>query len=187
LSRTKNPVLNEKHRKALALIEAGGHTLDEVSKLVGWKQDYLYELYEGDTSKAGSVASVFSAECRKIDKKQTQRIKELAKHNKALAHKLIQRILKDIETNEKLSNEDRKLVGTMMNCLAKATPNVEIGSVSYSYTKGYTAEQLIHEYNRLKTLAGGSSNRRAVQEAFSGRPGTLPGTAESGDSVAEEE
>jgi len=186
MSRNKNPVLNEKHRKALALIEKGSHTLDNVAKLVGWKPQYLYDLYEGDTGKAGSVATLFVAECRQIDKKRTQRIRELAKSNKALAHEQINRILETYKHKRQLSGEDKKMIGTLMNCLAKATPSVEIGSVSYSYTKGLTAEQLIHEFNRLQTLAGGSSNRGAVQEAFTGRTGALPESPESGSGVEEE-
>ena len=173
MSRSKNPVLNEKHLKALALIESGKMTLKDVAQKVGWGSDYLYELYEGDTSKAGAVASLFAAECKKIDKKTTQRIKELTKDNKRLAHKVINRILDDFDKQKEFSTDDKKVVGTLMNSLAKASPRVEIGDVSFSYTKGYTPEQLVYEFNRLNSLTEGASDRRAVQETPKGRAGSL--------------
>ena len=187
MSRIKTPVLNEKHLKALSLIDKGGLSMTSIAKECGWKMDYLYELYEGDTSKAGSVAAVFAAEVRKIDKKRTQHIKELSKSNKEKLNEQIARIIKEYEGKSKLTEHDKKMVGTLMNCLAKATPSVEIGSVSYSYTKGYTAEQLVHEYRRLQTLAGDSSNRRAVSGTSTGRTGTLPGITEPRSEVAEEQ
>ena len=173
MSRNKSPVLNEKHLKALALLDKGGLSIKDIAKECGWKPDYLYELYEGDTSKAGSVASLFVAECRKIDKKLTTRIKNLSKSNKTLAHKLINRILTDIASKKKRTEHDDKLVGTLMNCISKDSPSVEIGSVSYSYTKGYTPEQLTHEFRRLQTLAGESSNRGAVSSTSEGGEGSL--------------
>jgi len=186
MSRNKNPVLSEKHLKALALIEKGGLSLDSVAKTVGWKSNYLYYLYEGDTSHGGAVASLFAAECRKIDKKQTQRIKNLSKANKELANELIHTILKRIESKKNPTSEENKLVGTLMNALSKATPHVSIGSVSYSYTKGYTAEQLVHEFRRFKTLTGSSSNRGAVQGPSKGRARQLPDSSGAGSDPEEE-
>lgn len=57
MSRSKRPVLNEKHLKALGLIKQGDMTLGEVAEACGWKEDYLYDLAEGNTAKAGEVAS----------------------------------------------------------------------------------------------------------------------------------
>lgn len=174
MSRTKNPVLNEKHLKALSLIEKGGMTLDSVAKAVGISANYLYTLYEGDTGKAGSVATLFQAECRKIDKKQLTRIKNLSRSNKALANELIHEILTNIQKKRRKSENDKKTVTALANAIAKASPKVEIGDVSFSYTKGYTPEQLIYEFKRLSSVTEGPSNRRAVQDAFEGRAGALP-------------
>lgn len=186
MSRIKKPEFNEKHRKALALIEQGNMTLVDIARAIGWKQDYLYDLYEGDVAKTSSVASVFSAECRKIDKKRSQLLKDLAKSNKTLAHKQISRILTDIQSKRRVSENDRKIVISAMNALAKATPNVEIGNVSYSYTKGYTPEQLIYEFRRLKSLAEGTSDRRRVPKASKGRTGLLSDALGDGDETQEE-
>ena len=186
MSRSKQPELNAKHRKALALIEKGGLSLDSIAKKLGWKSNYIYHLHSGDTAHAGSVASLFQAECRKIDKKISSHIKNLCRTNKSLAHELIHKILKDIELKKRPSLDEKKLVGTLMNCLAKSTHNVEIGNLSYSYTKGFTAEQLVNEFSRLQTLAGSSSNRRAVSGSSKGRTRALPESTESGGSVEEE-
>ena len=186
MSRTIKPVLSEKHLKALALIERGGLSLKDIAAKVGWGPDYLYKLYEGDTTVGGSVASLFVAEVRKIDKKKSQAIKELAKTNKSLAHEQVKRILSTIKRKPKMSENDRKIVISAMNALAKASPKVEIGSLSYSYTKGFTAEQLIYEFRRLKSLAEGTSDRRRVQSSEQGRPGALPDSSGYGDETEEE-
>ena len=174
MSRNKKPVLNEKHLKALALIEAGTMSLKDMAAQVGWSADYLYDLYEGDTAKAGEVASFFKAEVKAIHKKRDSKIKELLKSNTEAAHALISKQLKYLNDQAKLSLDERKLIATYMNAIAKATPNVQIDNLSYSWTKGYTAEQMVYEFKRLQTLAGGSSNRGAVPEAGEGRSGVLP-------------
>ena len=176
MSRIKTPVLNEKHLKALSLIEKGGMSLDSVAKAVGWGPDYLYSLHEGDTSRGGSVAMLFKSECRKIEKKQLARIKDLTRSNKALANELINEILTKIKQKQRLSEDDKKMVTSLTNAIAKSSPKVEIGDVSFSYTKGYTPEQLIYEFQRLSSVTAGPSDRRTVQEAVEGGPGALPDT-----------
>jgi len=178
MSRSKSPVLNAKHLKALALIEAGEMSLKDMAVQCGWKPDYLYDLYEGDTAKAGEVASFFKAEVKTIHKKRDSKIKELLKSNTAAAHALISKQLKLLNNKVKLSLDEKKLIATYMNAIAKATPNVQIDNLSYSYTKGYTPEQMIYEFKRLQTLAGSSSNRRAVRESEEGGSGALPGASE---------
>lgn len=184
MSRIKKPILNEKHLKALGLIEAGEMSLKDMAAQCGWKEDYLYELTSGDTSKAGEVASFFKAEYKKIGDKKNAKIRLLLKSNTALAHQLIQKQLRFLDSKKDLSIEERKLVATYMNAIAKATPNVQIDNLSYSYTKGYTPEQMIYEFKRLQTLAGSSSNRSAVQGSEEGGPGDVPGAASEGDRVA---
>jgi hypothetical protein len=190
MSRIKKPVLNDKHLKALALIEEGKMCLGDVAKAVGWKPDYLYELYEGDTSKAGSVASLFSAQVREINKKLDQEIGNLTKKNRKSVHQRISWILEQLEQKEKkkkLTLNEQKLVATIMNSLAKSSSKVEIGSLSYSYSKGLTTEQLVHEFTRLQTLAGSSSNRGAVQESVERGPRILPSPLGTGSELEEGE
>ena len=173
----QNPKFNEKHLKALGMIEKGGFMLKEIATACGWKPDYFYDLYEGNTAKCGEVATYFKAEVKKFDKEQTARIKELTKKNKELANKIIYNVLTRIEekasSNRPIPLEEKKLVGTLMNCLAKASPSVEIGSLSYSYTKGFSAEQLVYEFNRLQSLTKRAPNRSAVQSVAEGGTGVL--------------
>jgi len=184
MSRIKKPVLSEKHLKALALIEAGEMSLKDMAAQCGWKEDYLYDLYEGDTAKAGEVASTFKAEVKSINKKRDSKIRLLLKSNTAAAHTLISKQLKYLDSKKDLSMEERKLIATYMNAIAKATPNVQIDNLSYSYTKGYTPEQMIYEFTRLQTLAGGTSNRSAVQGSEEGGSGVLPGSSSERSRVA---
>jgi hypothetical protein len=189
VSRNKTPIFSEKHLKALALIETGGLSLDSIAKECGWKPKTLYELYEGDVAHAGSVASLFKDAVKKIDEKQTHKIKEVTKKNKALANELINKLLVDLaerQANKNLNHDEKKLVATLMNCIAKASPKVEIGSVSYSYTQGYTPEQLVYEFRRLQTLAGSASNRSAIQSPSEGGAGEIPEPSGDGSEDAEE-
>lgn len=187
MSRTKNPVLSEKHLKALSLIERGEFSLDSVAKQVGWKPDHLYKLYGGDVSSCGSVASLFEAEVLKIDKVKTQKVNELMKTSKTLAMEQIVRILDDYKHKQRLSEDDKRIIANLTNAIAKATPSVKINSLSYSYTTGYTPEQLIYEFKRLQTLAGSSSNRGAVSGTSEGGTGEISPSSRIGSENEEEQ
>jgi len=178
MANRKTAQLNEKHWKALQLIEAGELTLKQIAKEVGYSVDVMYELNEGRSDKLGSVADLFHAEVQKITKKLVKKAQELTKTNMALAQDIICNILVDIKHKDVLTLEDKKLVGTLTNCLSKATPNVSIGSLTYNYTKGLSAEELVHEFTRLRTIASGASQRGAVQTALAGGPRVLPAPAE---------
>ena len=161
----RNPgKLSEKHWKAIELISQGQHTIKKVAEIMGWHPQTLYDLYEGNFSKKGHIAVLFHSELKKIKHKRAKEIEMLAKTNLLLAHEQINRILKDIEAHRTLTLEDRKLVVSLMNCLSKASPNVEIDKVSFSYTKNLTVEELIYEFKRLKTLAEGPFNRPGTQD-----------------------
>jgi len=86
----------------------------------------------------------------------------LARENKFLALELINGILKEIKSRKKQTLEDQKLVATLMNCLSKSSPNVEINSLSFSNTKGMTPQELIYEFKRLKALSEGATSRAEV-------------------------
>lgn len=176
--------LNDKQLKALSLLNEGTKSIKEVAREVGWKPDYLYDLIEGNVSKAGKPAELFQLEMQQIDKNLTKRIKSLVKRNKSLALQLINEVLHAFRTQQ-LGLDEIKILTQINATLAKETPQVEIGSLSYNYTKGLSVEELLYEYNRLKSLAEGSSNRGAVQASFERRPGILP-SADSTGSANEE-
>jgi len=165
--------LNQKHWDALRLLSEGDKTIKQVASEVGWSADYLYDLVEGNVEKTGNTGELFSAELKKIDATVAKRIKTLLKTNKFLALRLINDILHDFKKRS-LGETEIKLLVQMNNSLVKATPNVEIGNLSYSYTKGLSAEELIYEFNRLKSIADGASNREAVSGSSKGGSGVLP-------------
>jgi hypothetical protein len=174
-----NQALNDKHWKALELIEAGQVSLKEISRMCGWSQDYMYELYEGK-EKCGKIGELFQTELRKIETKNVSRIKTLTKENKRLALQLMNEYLRSKISKGSVSDEESKLISTVFNALAKATPNVEIGSMQWNYTKGLTAEELVHEFNKLRSIAEGASKRGAVSAAGSGSSRILPALTEPG-------
>jgi hypothetical protein len=51
------------------------------------------------------------------------------------------------------SDDDIRLITTIFNALTKSTSNVEINATPYSYVKGLSADERLHEYIRLRTLA----------------------------------
>jgi hypothetical protein len=178
--------LNEKHWKALELLSDGRMSIKSIAKEIGWSADYLYDLVEGNEQKTGTAGELFSAELRKVDAHLSKVIKSLLKKNKVLAMRLINEVLDNLQSKEKLDLEETRVLTQITNCLAKESPNVEIGNLSFSYVKGLSAEELVHEFNRLRTIASGSSNRGAVQKAFEGRPGILSRSSESGNGNEEQ-
>lgn len=154
--------LNEKHWKAIKLIEEGRTSLKEIAKQIGMTEDCLYKLNQGNVEKMGQVAALFKAEVDKIHKTQDRKIKHLTKANKVKTLVQMAKVLDDLENYKNLTLDEKKIIATYHNALAKSTPNVEIGSVSWSYTKGMTPQELIYEFERLKSLAEGSSDRRGL-------------------------
>ena len=168
--------LNAKHLKALELLSRGDKSIKSIAEEVGYKPASLYDLVEGNVERAGPVAELFNAEMTKVDKKLSRKIKSTLRQNKVLAMKLINDVLFGFQTQGVMGEDEIKILISINNTLAKESPNVEIGNLSYNYTKGLSAEELVYEYNRLRTLAVGTSNRTAVQATDEGRPGTIPGT-----------
>ena len=179
--------LSDKHWKALQLIEAGELTLKQIADASGISRQSLYDLYEGDSSKEGEIATLFQVEIRRIERDLVKKIQKLTKSNKKHAHELIQQALVQIKERKVLRAEDMKLIATLNNSIAKSTPNVEIGSLTYNYTKGLSAEDLVNEFTRLRTITEGASQRGAVQKTKPGRSGILYTSSSRGDNAEEEQ
>jgi hypothetical protein len=180
-----NQALNDQHWEALRLIEEGRMSLKEIAASIGWSASYLYGLYEG-ADNVGTIGQLFKAELTKLEKKNTDKIKQLSKSNIKKCLRLMDDFLSRKLLAGVVSDDDAKLVATVHNSLAKSTPNVEIGSMQWNYTKGLTAEELIHEYNKLRSLAEGAPKRRGIPEAGSGEPGEIPSSFEPGGRINEE-
>jgi hypothetical protein len=156
--------LSEKHWKALALFEQGNLSRKEVAAEIGVGYEYLNDLCQGNVGSAGQVALLFKEEYLKIQKKTQEETKSLLETNTKLAQKLIYKVLEDLNKKKRQTPEDKKIISMYTNALAKCTPNVSIGTLAFSYTKGMTPEELIHEFTRLKGCAESSFNRRRVQD-----------------------
>jgi len=183
----KVPELNQKHWDALRLLSQGDKTIKAVATEVGWSADYLYDLVEGNVEKTGMSGELFAQELRKIDVNTAKKIKSLLKTNKFLALRLINDILHEFKNQKGLSVDEIKVLTKINNSLVKSTPNVEIGNLSYNYTKGLSAEELVYEFNRLKSIADGASNREAVSGSEQGGPGILPLPSKSGSRLKVED
>lgn len=155
----KQTGLSEKHWQALKLIEEGALNYKEIAKQIGWGEDYFFDLRSGNVERAGHAADLFAKEMQKIDAKNDSIARSLIKENIVTAQELLKRALADLKSKEVMSHEDKKLLGTLTNCLSKSIPNVSVDSLAYSYTKGLTPEELIHEFTRLKAIAESSFDR----------------------------
>jgi hypothetical protein len=161
LSKTPVAKLGPKHYKALELIEEGILPIREIAKVVGWNEDTLYELYEGRTEKTGPIGELFASELRKIQERNTAKAKHYIKENKTLALRKMNEYLREIQKQRPTATLVSE-INSILNSLAKSTPGVEIGNLSYSYTKGLSAEELVLEFKRLQSLARSEIDRRGI-------------------------
>jgi hypothetical protein len=181
----KNQALKDKHWEAIRLIDEGKVSLKEIARMCGWSADYMYDLYEGD-EKAGAIGQLFQSELKKLETKNKNKIKTLTMENKRLALQLMNDALRAKLAAGSVADDDSKVVSTMFNALAKSSPNVEIGSMQWNYTKGLTSEELVHEFNKLRSLAEGASKRGGVSATGSRIAGVLSASAEPGSGAEEE-
>ena len=178
--------LSEKHWKALRLFEQGGHSRQEIANAIGVGIDYFNHLVSGDVSVAGQVALLFKEEWQRVEDKRDENIKRLVKENTEIVQATMNRVAKELQSKKKLSHEEKKLLNMYNNSLATNTPAVSIKNLSYSYVSGLTAEDLMHEFAKLKTVAEASFNRRGVPGPGSGESGSLPAVDEQGSGLAKD-
>ena len=164
--------LSEKHWQALDLLSKG-KPRKEVAVTLGWKQNHVDQLCLGNVQQAGGVASLFKTEYIKGQAKAAEDTQKLIKLNLKKAHDLMGTVLDEISQKKKKTAEDKKIISMYSNAIAKSQPSVNIKNLSYSYTKGLSAEELVHEFTRLKGVAESSFNREAVPSSSERRAGEL--------------
>ena len=182
---SKKPELSPKHWKAIKLIEEGRTMMKEIAEMCGFKKDYLYKLYEGHDC-TGGTGQLFHAEIEKISKKSEKEIERLLKENKKLAMRVINDVLIRHAALDYHTDDDAKLISTLNNSLNKASPSTQINATSYTYTRGLSAEDLMHEFNRLTSLVRQTPDRRGVPETRSRISGAISESSESGSGSGEE-
>lgn len=185
MARKQAETLSEKHWQALKLIEEG-LARKAVAGKMGWSPDYFKKLCAGDIENCGYTADLFKKELNKVEEKRDEATKVLIKENVSTAQGLIQSVLAEFKSKKKLKEEEKKLLATLTNALNKSTPSVNIKNLSYSYTQGLTPEELIYEYERLRSITESSFNSRRVQSSGSSGSGTVPEADEPGIGLAED-
>jgi len=184
MANTKATQLSPKHWKALALIEEGLMSMKEIAKLVGWHDVTLYELMAGNVQKQGTLGELFYSELKKMHSRNVSKVKHLAKENQKLALIKLNERLRDLKTL-KPTKETTTEIAKIMQSLGRIVPNVEINQ-SYSMTRGMTAEELVHEFSRLKSVAESTLDGKGVPSPTEGGAGTLPAPVGRRGQVSEE-
>lgn len=180
----KLEVLPEKYLKALSLLESGNHTYREIAKLCKINETDFYDLVEGNYRDSTNIQQKFSDALNDINKRRDKEIRDLIKSNKKETHLLISSWLLDQKKLKKVTSPLMSTLVSVANALSKSTPNVEIGS--FSYTKGLSAEDLIHEFRRIKGIAEELAGRRTVSVAPGGDQGEISLVERSGDPSSQE-
>jgi len=180
--------LKPEHYKAIELFEEGTLSIKEIAAACGIPTDSIYDLMEGDTRNLGDVASLFKAEIDKVTVRSSAKIRVLVKDNKKLALMEMNDYLRSLRAKKgkKTAADKREIdrVVRITNSLAKSTPGVEIGS--FSYTQGLSAEDLVHEFNRLNSIARHALDGGAISSPRARRQGKLPGAPSTGNRISQE-
>lgn len=184
MARHKTTQLSPKHWKALELIEEGTLSVKQIALTIGWTDWTLYELMSGNTQKNGELGELFYSELKKLHTRNVSKVKHLFKDNQRLALVKLNERLRVLK-NEKPTEDISKEICKIMNSLGKAGPSVEINSTSFSVTHGMTAQELMHEFSRLGTLARSALDGAGVSCPEPGGPRALPASDGSGGQVPE--
>jgi hypothetical protein len=182
--------LKPSHYKALTLWEEGLLSIKKIAKACKFSEDQMYHLFEGNSQKAGQVAHLFKAEMDKITARTAVKNKQTIRDNKKQSLYLMNARLKDLRAKEiagNLTQTDTKEVVSIMNALNKATPTVEIGSYhSLSIHKDMSSQELMYEFERIRSIADNAFNPRGVQEAAARDAGRVSPVTKPRGRVSEE-
>ena len=165
--------LPERYRKALALIEAGELSHKDIASSCGIPLELFYSLCDGTAKNYGTIQEKFTEEYERISRQMDKDIRKLAK---SCRKKTLYLIYSYLTKHKDVKKTDKSLVSTLTaiaSGLSKVTPNVEIGS--FSYTKGLSAEDIYAEFKRLNGLASDRGAVQAPSEAGTGEVSLPPG------------
>jgi hypothetical protein len=178
--------LNEKHLKALDLLELGVESVASVARTVGFNRDYLMDLITGD-EKARQTGKLFHAEYNKRMERKDKRIANLIKTNKEKAMLLVAKEL-DAMANEAVDRKELVLMVKAMAAIAPApAPRPSASSVSFhNHYSGLSPQEILHEFSRLRGVATGALNTRRIPEVESGGSGDISALIDSTGETEEE-
>lgn len=165
--------LQNKHKRALQLIEAGNLTLPEVAKACNISLDYMYELYYGK-SQAGKMGQLFKAEVDKITARNAEKTKDLATENRLLILMKQNEWLKTLKDVPVVDDELLKQLNSTLIAINKASPNVQIGDVTFNNLNIDTQEARLDVFKQLKDTAQHLLDRGGVSGTATERTEEIP-------------
>jgi hypothetical protein len=178
----KDDPLSSKYLKALSLISEGQLSYREIAIACKINVDEFYGLIEGTNTSSPQVQEKFSEAFDSINKQIDRDIRKLSKTCRKKTLYLIDSYLSKHKQVGKKDTSTVKTLTSIANGLGKVTPNVEIGS--FSYTKGLSPEDIYAEFKRLSGLA---SDRGTVQAASERGSGEVPVSFRPGSATEEVE
>jgi len=181
----KSAGLQPKHYKALELLAEGSLSIKEVGEACGIEPQSMYALVEGDIGKLGQVAALFQSQLNKLNAKTNDKIRVLSKDSKKKALYMINERLTHLKRAGNLGEREVREVTRIMNTLTKSTPTVEFNQ-NVSIYKGYSPEEIVHEFKRLSAVARHTLNGTGVPGFKQRRAGEILDSAGDGSPVAEE-
>lgn len=176
--------LQPHHFKALQLIEEGNLAMKEIAVACNFPYEVLNKLFNGNIAQQGDTATLFQTEVRKITVRNEAKVRTLLKDNNKLALAKINEYLRSIQ-KQKATKTLVLQLSKVLNALSKATPKVEINSISVY--NNLTERDLGNEFKRLTAIAKHALDGKGVPCAGEGRSGILSLLTGEGDSVPEEQ
>lgn len=180
----KNDPLPEKYRKALSLIAEGKLSYRDIAKTCGINESNFYDLVEGTADNLGTIQEKFSKEFDAINKQIDRDIRKYSKSCRKKTLLLIDSYLSKHKDIKKKDSNTVKTLTAIANGLGKMTPNVEIGS--FSYTKGLSPEDIYAEFTRLSGLASDRGTIQKTSPAGTGEISLSPGSRGATPEVEED-
>ncbi len=166
---SKKPELSPTHWRAIKLIVESNMSMKEIASVVGLQLNTLYKLAEGnpDTRKTGQL---FYEQIRHLSQKKSQKdsskTKDLILQNKWLCLQMINDYLYRKIKLEHLSDDEIRIVVTILNSMYKTTPaEGALKSTSYSYIHGLSSEDMVMEFQRLTSILNGLATRKKASDS----------------------
>lgn len=166
--------LKPHHLKALELLKENAMSVTEVAKASSISPDHLYDLIEGNVSKAGNIAAEFSKEYEKI-------YKELGKRTQSKMRSLKDKLVDDLyawnehinkKGSSKLTMSEVRTKKSILAELNKAEEGVNIEQ--FHYHTGLAGEDLVNEFKRIKSAVELAAHGRRVPPTEQRGSGVLP-------------
>jgi len=172
-------MLKPSHLKALELLKENALSVAEIAKASSISKDHLYDLIEGNVSKAGNVAAEFSKEYEKV-------YKEISKRTQANIKSLKDTLIEDLMAWNDHINKKGPSKFTITEIRAKKSILAELNKAEdgvnieeFHYHTGLAGEDLVNEFKRIKSAVELAAHGRGVSTPKQRGSGVLPVSLEA--------